>query len=82
MRPRDHSVFHALAIRRKLKCMGAVKPKYDLRRHQQTRDAEIREKLTAEIAAFIDEFAGTSLDYDPVLEAAALEAIAHEEDND
>lgn len=62
--------------------MGTVKPKYDLSRHEETRDVEIREKLTAEIPAFIDEFAGTFLDYDPVLEAAALEAIAHEEDND
>ena len=58
--------------------MGA-KPKY---RHEQTQDVEIREKLIAEIPAFIDEFAGTFLDYDPVLEAAALEAIAHEKDDD
>ncbi len=37
--------------------------------------------LDAEIPTLIAEFAGTSLDYDPVLEAAALEAIAHEDNS-
>jgi hypothetical protein len=37
-------------------------------------------KLEGELSAFIDEFAGTSLDYDPAIEAASLEAIRHASD--
>jgi len=50
--------------------------------YEQAIERAAIEKLDTQLGAFIQEFAGTCLDYDPALEAAIIEAIAHDDASD